>query len=290
MDCVNLFRDTLQNVFGPLSWQPIADGSIHRFRVPADKPGTLNGWYLLFADGIASGAFGSWKAGDSHTWSSRKPADRMEAQLITQRIEQARRQREVEQQQRQQAAAEYAQRLWRGAGSADPAHPYLSTKGVPAFALRQLGGQLLVPLTRGGQLMNIQRIWPDGTKRFLPGGMVKGACSPLGSITAGQHLYLCEGWATGATLHATTGAAVACAMNACNLLEAGQRLQRQHPDAVLIVAADDDRQTTGNPGRTAATKAAAVLGCGLVFPDWPTHAPPTLSDFNDLRQWREARR
>jgi putative DNA primase/helicase len=290
MDCVSLFRDALQSTFGPLNWRPIADGSIHRFRVPEDKPGTLNGWYLLFVDGIASGAFGSWKAGESHTWSSRKPADRMEAQLITQRIEQAHRQREAEQQQRQQAAAEYAQRLWRGAGSADPAHPYLKAKVVPAFALRQSGGQLLVPLTRDGQLVNIQRIRPDGAKRFLAGGMVKGTCSPLGSITAGQHLYLCEGWATGATLHAATGAAVACAMNAGNLLAAGQRLQRQHPDAVLIVAGDDDRQTAGNPGRTAATTAAAALGCGLTFPDWPTHAPLTLSDFNDLRQWREANR
>jgi len=290
MDCVSLFRDTLQSTFGPLNWWPIADGGIHRFRVPEDKPGTLNGWYLLFVDGIASGAYGSWKAGESHTWSSRKPANRMEAQLITQRIEQARRQREAEQQQRQQATAEYARRLERGADSADPAHPYLKTKGVSAFPLRQSRDQLLVPLTRDGQLVNIQRIWPDGTKRFLAGGMVKGACSLLGSITAGKRLYLCEGWATGATLHATTGAAVACAMNAGNLLAAGQRLQRQHPDAVLIVAGDDDRQTAGNPGRTAATTAAAALGCGLVFPDWPAHAPLTLSDFNDLRQWREANR
>ncbi len=288
MDCVIAFRDALQAHYGPLDWLPIADGSIHRVHVPGDKPGTLNGWYLLFPDGIASGCFGSWKAGTSHTWTSREPANTVEAEHLRQRIEQARRQREAEQHQRQQAAAEYAHRQWRDARRADPDHPYLIAKGVRAFALRQSDGVLLIPLVRDGQLVNLQRIKPDGSKRFLFGGMVKGCHSPLGIITAGQPLYICEGWATGATIHAETGAAVACAMNAGNLLPAGQRLQRQHPDAVLIVAGDDDRNTDGNPGKTAAIKAAAVLGCGLVLPQWPAHAPLTLTDFNDLANWRAA--
>lgn len=288
MDCVIQFRDALQGTFGTLDWLPEPDGAIRRFHVPGDKQGSFNGWYLLFADGIASGCFGSWKAGISHTWSSRAPADHLEAQLIRQRIEQAKRQREAEQHQRQQAAAEYANRLWRDARRADPDHPYLIAKGVRAYALRQHGDVLLVPLTFGGQLVNLQRIKPDGTKRFLFGGMVKGCCSPLGSITDGKPWYLCEGWATAATIHAETGAPVAAAMNAGNLLAVGQRLQRQHPDAVLIVAGDNDRQTEGNPGKTAAIKAAAALGCGLVLPEFPPDAPLALSDFNDLRQWREA--
>jgi putative DNA primase/helicase len=286
MDCVTAFRDALQAHYGPLDWLPIPDGSIHRFHVPGDKPGSLNGWYLLFADGIASGCFGSWKAGTSHTWSSRKSADHLEAQLIRQRIEQARRQREAEQHQRQQATAEYANRLWRDARRADPDHPYLVAKGCRPYALRQSGDVLLVPLCFAGQLVNLQRIKPNGDKRYLFGGMVRGCCSLLGSITPGQPLYLCEGWATGATLHAETGTAVACAMNAGNLLEVGQRLQRQHPDAVLIVAGDDDRMTDGNPGRTAATKAAAALGCGLIFPPWSGAEPLSLTDFNDLANWR----
>ena len=288
MDCVIQFRDALQGTFGLLDWLPEPDGAIRRFHVPGDKHGSVNGWYLLFADGIASGCFGSWKEGTSHTWSSRAPADHLEAQLIRQRIEQAKRQREAEQHQRQQAAAEYANRLWRDARRADPDHPYLIAKGVRAYALRQHGDVLLVPLTFGGQLVNLQRIKPDGTKRFLFGGMVKGCCSPLGSITDGKPWYLCEGWATAATIHAETGAPVAAAMNAGNLLAVGQRLQRQHPDAVLIVAGDNDRQTEGNPGKTAAIKAAAALGCGLVLPEFPPDAPLALSDFNDLRQWREA--
>jgi putative DNA primase/helicase len=268
---------------------PVPDGRLHRFHVPGDKAGTFNGWYVLNPDGIAAGAFGSWKeAGAWHQWSSRAPTSPLEHEQLRQRIEQARRQREVEQQRRQGSAVEHARRLWRDARRADPGHPYLAAKGVRPHNLRQLGGQLLVPLTFDGELVNLQRIGPDGGKRFLFGGMVRGTCSPLGIITARHPLYLCEGWATGATIHEETGAAVACAMNAGNLLPTGQRLRRQHPDAVLIVAGDDDRQTEGNPGKTAAIKAAAALGCGLVLPEWPADAPPTLTDFNDLRQWREA--
>ena len=288
MDCVTAFRDELQSVFGPLEWMPQADGGIHRFRVPGDRPGSQNGWYVLFPDGIASGCFGSWKAGSSHTWSSREPANPLEAEQVRQRIEQARRQREAEQHQRQQQAADYAARLWRDARRADPGHPYLAGKGCRPHTLRQRGDVLLVPLYHGGELVNLQRIGADGGKRFLSGGRVKGCYSPLGIIAAGQPLYLCEGWATGATLHAETGHPVACAMNAGNLLEAGRHLQRRHPEAVLIVAGDDDRQTEGNPGKTAAIVAAAGLGCGLILPPWPADAPPHLSDFNDLRQWREA--
>lgn len=282
------FRDALQATFGPLDWLPIPDGAIHRFRVPDDKAGTLNGWYVLHLDGIASGAFGSWKAGGSSTWSSRKPADPMEAELIRQRVEQARHQREAEQHQRQQAAAIEAQRLWSTSAPADPHHPYLSAKRCQPHGLRQRGDVLLVPLYLGRVLVNLQRIAADGGKRFLSGGRVKGCYSPIGALEPGQPLYVCEGWATGATIHEHNGAAVACAMNAGNLLEVGRQLQRHYPDSSLIIAGDDDRQTEGNPGRTAATQAAAVLGCGLVLPPWSGTEPLSLSDFNDLRQWREA--
>lgn len=288
-DPVILFRDALAATFGPLDWLPIPDGQIHRFHVPGDRAGSRNGWYVLYLDGLACGAFGSWKASGSSTWSSRRPADHLEAQLVAQRIEQARRQREAEQHQRQQVAAAEAMGLWTVAEPAAPDHPYLTRKGCQPHGLRQLGDVLLVPLYLGRVLVNLQRIYPDSGKRFLPGGRVTGCYSPIGRLEPGARLYLCEGWATGATIHEYNGAAVACAMNAGNLFAAGDRLRRAYPDSPLIVAGDDDRQTEGNPGRTAAERAAADLGAyGVVFPPWSGEEPLSLSDFNDLRQWREA--
>lgn len=291
-DPVIQFHAELVAAFGPLDWLPIPDGQIHRFRVPKDKPSNLNGWYILFLDGIAAGFFGSWKAGGSRAWSSRKPADPLEAELIRQRIVQAREQREADQTRRQIATATYAGTLWTEARPADSEHPYLTRKRITAHRLRQSGGVLLVPLYTDGYLCNLQRIAADGSKRFLSGGRVKGCYSPIGTLEPGQPLYVCEGWATGATIHAETGAAVACAMNAGNLLEVGRQLQRHHPDSPLIIAGDDDRQTEaegkGNPGRAAATQAAAALGCALVLPPFPADATLELSDFNDLANWRAA--
>ena len=282
------FSDAMQSAFGRVDFSPIPDGNIHRFHVPGDKAGARNGWYVLHTDGIASGAFGSWKTGESHTWCSRKPVNILEVELIRQQMAKARRQRDEEQHQRQQKAAERAGKLWRESSDADHEHPYLTAKEVQPLGLRQCGELLLVPLLHGGELLNLQTIQPDGSKRFLSGGKVKGCHSMIGEPEHGGRLYLCEGWATGATIHRETGDAVACAMNAGNLLEAGRELLRAYPDALLIVAADDDRQTLSNPGKTAAIQAAEALGCGLVLPQWPDDAPLHLSDFNDLQRWRGA--
>jgi len=288
MDCVIQFRDALQGAFGQLDWLPEPDGGIHRFYVPGDKAGTLNGWYVLYMDGIASGAFGSWKAGSARTWCSREPLDAREAEQVRQRNEQAKRQREAEQLQRQQAAAEYANRLWRDARRVDPGHAYLVAKGVRAYGLRQHRDRLLVPLVRDGVLMNLQSIAPDGSKLFQSGGQVRGCYSPLGVITPGAPLYVCEGWATAATIHAETGAAVAAAMNAGNLKPAALALRDKYPDAQIIIAGDDDRQTEGNPGRTAANAAAVAVGGLVSFPEWPPGAPADLTDYNDLATWSRA--
>ena len=283
-DATILFRDALQTVYGPLDWLPVPDGAIHRFRVPDDKVGTLNGWYVLYLDGIASGAFGSWKAGGSRTWCSREPANGREAEQVHQRIEQARRQREVEQHQRQLSAANLSQRWWRDALRADPGHAYLIAKGVRPHGLRQRNGELLVPLYAGDVLVNLQRIAPDGRKRFLAGGRVKGCYSPMGRITPGKPLCICEGWATGATLN-QSGYTVACAMNAGNLKPVALALRAEYHTTEIIIAGDDDRHTEGNPGRTAANAAAVAVGGLVTFPEWPAGAPDTLSDFNDLYRW-----
>lgn len=283
-DASILFSNALQSVFGPLDFLPVPDGAIHRFHVPDDKPGTLNGWYVLHLDGIASAAFGSWKMDASSTWSSRTPVNYREAEQVRQRIEQARQQREAEQCKRQLETATLAQRWWRDARRADPGHAYLIAKGVRSHSLRQHNDELLVPLYANGVLVNLQRIAPDGSKRFLAGGRVKGAYSPMGHITPGSPLCICEGWATGATLH-ESGHTVACAMNAGNLKPVALALRTEYHTTEIIITGDDDRQTEGNPGRTAANAAAIAVGGLVAFPDWPNNAPDTLTDFNDLLRW-----
>lgn len=184
-------------------------------------------------------------------------------------------------------AANQASQLWKMAKPADPLHTYLSNKGVHPHLLRQLSqGRLLVPLCEDGRLVNLQIITPDAGKRFLPGGRVQGCYSPLGKITDDCRLYVCEGWATGATLHRNTGSPVVCAMNAGNLKAVAKTMRDRYSETLdLVIAGDDDRKTAGNPGRNAANNAARATGARVVFPEWPEDAPTHLSDFNDLYLW-----
>lgn len=186
---------------------------------------------------------------------------------------------------RQQEVAEQAVQMWNSAGRPDPDHAYLMRKQVSPWMLRQRGSELLVPLYTAGFMVNLQRIALNGQKRFLSGGRVKGAYCPIGKPVAGERLYVAEGWATACTVYQLTGCAVAAAMNAGNLKPVALAMKAKYPDAHLIIAGDDDRQTEGNPGRAAAMAAAVTAGAEVSFPEWPDDAPLALTDFNDLHVW-----
>lgn len=177
--------------------------------------------------------------------------------------------------------------MWQHATPASQEHSYLLKKQVQAYGLRQSkSGNLLVPVCFNGEIVNLQQITPYGKKLFLTGGQVKGCYSPIGRVVTGQRLYICEGWATGATLHQHTGKPVACALNAGNLKAVALALRARYGDTVeLVIAGDDDRQTTHNAGRKAANEAALAIGATVVFPQWPHDAPTYLTDFNDLALW-----
>lgn len=57
-----------------------------------------------------------------------------------------------------------------------------------------------------------------------------------------------------------------------------------YPDVEIVITADDDHQTEGNPGRTAAAGAAKAVGGVVVFPMFPTDRADKATDFNDLHQ------
>ncbi|WP_199287801.1 toprim domain-containing protein [Kushneria phosphatilytica] len=184
-------------------------------------------------------------------------------------------------------AAERARQCWDSARPAASTHPYLIDRGVPAYNLRQSKrGWLLVPLYHQGELVNVQSIMPNGGKRFLKGGRVQGCYAPIGEPRPFGKLFICEGWATGATLHRLTGEPVVCAMHAGNLAAVARAMRPLCDGSLeLIIAGDDDRHTEGNPGRTAANDAALAVGAMVLYPKWPEGCPDDLTDFNDLYRW-----
>lgn len=268
-----------------------ADGDIHRFRVVGDKAGTLNGWYSLHLDGRPAGVFGTWKTGEQHTWVA-GGSDGMtaaERAMVRAMIERSRAMRDAETRERHQAAASRAASMWESASAADPHHPYLLHKSIYPHGARQQGIGLLVPVYVGDALASVQTIDPNGSKRFLRGGKTIGSCYQIGTDITRTEILIAEGFATGATLHQEIGAAVYVAFNANNLAPVARYVRRLHPKAEIIVCADDDRWTEGNPGRTKARAAAVEIGAKLLVPDFTgmdTSGKP--SDFNDWYSLRRA--
>ncbi len=182
--------------------------------------------------------------------------------------------------QRRQFAQRAATITWERAVPADPAHGYLQRKGVGTHGLRmESEGVLIVPLVDiNGTIHTLQRIYEDGTKRFLAGGAKAGHFATVGGPLVGaEAILVCEGWATGATAHEATGLPVVAAMDAGNLKRVAPILRERFPAARLVILADNDTKPgrVDNPGVTAALAAARATGALMAI-------PPEPGDFNDL--------
>ena len=270
------FRAAMAAAGVPYSGLIRADGRLHRIHIEGDSPGTRNGWFVLHGDSIPAGAFGSWKAGVSGVWRSSTKMSWIERAEIRDRIQAAIKASNAEREARGIDAVLRAERLWNASRPADPMHPYLQHKAVQPHGLRQHDDCLLVPVFDFDvALTSLQKIGVDGEKRFLPGGRVQGGIFPVGDINV--EVILVEGFATGATLHEITGKPVVVAFNAGNLVPVAGKLRQHHPKLQIVIGADNDHATEGNPGISKARMAARAVGGSVVAP--PTE--PGVSDWND---------
>lgn len=165
--------------------------------------------------------------------------------------------------------------------------PYLKRKGLGSLQcplnsefIREGGenfppGSLVIPLTNeAAELVNVQLIRNDGTKRYLAGGQKAGAYY---CIEGGELVAVVEGFATGLSVQLATGATVYCAMDCGNLPAVAAIARRQHPEAQILICGDNDESTKGNPGKAKAKQAALAVG-GLVI------LPLIAGDWNDYHQ------
>jgi putative DNA primase/helicase len=157
-------------------------------------------------------------------------------------------------------------------------HPYLTHKllGMEGcLGLRvDAAGWLVIPMLYNGKVLSLQRISPEGEKKFHAGATTKYAYyaieRPGAVVTA-----LVEGFATGLSVfQAVPNSRVIVAFNAGNLPLVAERMERA---GMGVVCADNDHETEKrigrNPGLDAAHIAADLLGVGVAFPscegtDW----------------------
>lgn len=189
--------------------------------------------------------------------------------------------------QRTQAeAATKARDLWERAGTVHTNHAYVCAKKIRPYGARQLRDQLVVKLQDvDGEHHSSQYIQPGGAKSFQTGGRVSGcfvAVNAGATHGADGTLLIAEGYATACSLHEATGYPVAAAMNAGNLLNVARAWRDRCPKLTIVICADDDTETAGNPGMTKAIAAARTVRAVLAVPVFGTDRPAEASDFNDL--------
>lgn len=286
----------------------IADGKIHRFSTNG-KRGDDAGWYILHLDNIPAGSFGSWREGRTETWCSMEkqtmsPEQRRAFAVTSKAMQNARhRAKKAE----HDGAALQAQAIWDAATQIDDAaaHGYLVAKGTqpqgarliatdaarahcPKLSYSLSGPLLVIPMRNAaGELRSLQFIAEDGTKRPLTGGEKQGCHYPIGDTSNSSKsnaVIVCEGFATGASIHEATGQGVAVAFDRGNLEPVAKALRKLYPDAVLTIAGDDDHLSEGNPGAKDARAAAKAVGGIAVLPRFGAGRPDKATDFNDLHQ------
>lgn len=154
-------------------------------------------------------------------------------------------------------------------------HPYLTRKGINAHGIHiSSKGDLVIPILSGEKLSSLQFISPDGSKRMLGGGKLKGCYGSIGELIHGENLVLlCEGFATAATLYECLGYPVFYCFNASNINPVAKELVEKYEFNILICA-DNDSHLKSNVGIEKAQQAATDFMLNVVAPD--------KGDFNDL--------
>lgn len=258
--------------------EPVFDGNIHR----VSEAGKRNdvGWYIANDVPFKMVTIGNWKTGKKETWKEieKFKSQRQEKEFKKIMLDNAAIVKQ-EKLKEQGQVSEEAVKLWAGAISGD--HPYYERKKIAKHGTKVSGDTILVPMYDiDGKLWGIQRILPTGKKKFLKGQRAKALYFIIGKPIKDE-VYVCEGFATGATIYETTGCTTVVCFFASNLKPVCLAIADRFPGIKITICADNDQFTDNNPGLKEAEETAKLVGCNFVYPKFKdlTNKP---TDFNDL--------
>jgi phage/plasmid primase-like uncharacterized protein/RecA-family ATPase len=261
----------------------IIDGNVHRFQIGGKKT-NKNGWYILNeneygiigAIGDHSRTFGSGKNYIPITAYSR-PLSPTEQIKVTEKIKKDSEKAKIEMKQKHDLAAREAAFIWSKTEYASTDHPYLKDKGLNSTHGSKISGDgcLVLPaVDKSGEIKCVQYIDMLGNKRTQTGGSLKDLFWIIGDIK--EKVFICEGFATGATVKEETELPVVIAFNASNLTSTAKSIKELYPDTEIIIAADNDCNNKENTGRIEAERALKFAGVSYIM-------PPNHGDFNDYK-------
>lgn len=266
-------------------FSPILDGKLHRFpRNGSRDSAWMIGW--LHSRARTNGSyviaqFGDWRTGEIHEYIS-PGIGGAEKKFAQECIKEAKKKYAAEKTLLQKEAALKSKEIeTTGRTSVDILPDYLARKKIDQLygALVDSKGILNVIMRNiSGEAVGVQRIQPDGQKFFLKGQQVQGAFTTIGQWNDVE-AFICEGFATGCTIHMATNRPVVVAFNAGNLGTVAKELRRKYPDLKITICGDDDRTKNPNVGREKA-EAAALASMSIIR--FPTFAGDQGTDYNDL--------
>ena len=195
---------------------------------PTTEPGKKNGWFVLHDGAAPFGFGGDWKSGYRLDWVALEVNGKR-----------------VEQDAYDKARKRHADGTTGDVGTRSNARPghmgtsarrssRSSLSGEKAGGARPLPADLQRPARGAGlrrrpdDLISLQYIGGDGNKRFLAGGRTGGGLCRLGLLSGAATIVICEGYATGATIHAATGDPVVIAFTCGNLLAVGKAMRARY--------------------------------------------------------------
>jgi putative DNA primase/helicase len=259
----------------------IADGCIHACDVASKGArGIGDGRYLLYDHGSwAAGGFQNWTDGAGwQKWRYQKPGWQPSADEQRD-IEQEQKRSEDEVNQLHAEARKNARGMWNSAKK-PVGHPYakkkkLKPEGLRVYRFKNGDRVLLVPVyDEDEKIQSLQIIRDDGSRKFLGGSRVKGGHFWVAHPDEVDNDIICiaEGWATGESIYQAIGHATLIAFSTNNLRTVATWARQQYPNAKIILCADDDHTTQGNPGLTAAHEAARAVNGLVAKPDFDSEA------------------
>lgn len=268
--------DSIQGLLShfDFAFDPIFDQQIHRFRPPGSRSGK-SGWYCSrIFKGKRSLLVGDWKDNSTlYSWSEYETTD-VEIKIIVKKEtedrekineEKAIKNKEMFEKNKIDHISDFGY-LWKKKikiSDLPSDISFLKIKGVNVLA---------IPLSdKNGKFWNFQMIADNGKKLFCSGKV--GDC--FYKINGNEDVILCEGFATGMSIHKAIGSTVIVCFSAGNLI----KIAKQFKGKNAIVACDNDSKNEVNTGLEAGKKIKNLYGIDYIIPE---NKDTSITDFNDI--------
>ena len=288
-----------------LEVQSLELGKLTRCRVEGTRE--KRGWYhvhemrLANGDDLIVGSYGIWRGAENNAVKidiHKTEISQEQRASLRRRLAEDSKRAELVRKADAERAARRASAAWKKCAE-DGDCAYLHRKGVGAHGIRfsPTSGAMVIPmLDTANNIHGLQIIRGDQKghgklgKEFWPSGLIKKGHFHLIGLP-GPLLLIAEGYATAASLYEATGIPVAVAFDAGNLAPVASALRKRYKKTRMLICADDDAFSQGNPGVTCASAAALEVGGAYVAPVFANEVArreayeakgEKITDFNDL--------